>query len=109
MSSGTTFLRSGFLFNKPTATPAITPAKPKVTHETSSKPAISLEGFGKLKDEDERINHATINRNIDIDLMPGGPNHCGGYLVFTHLQLQQNEMAGNIGSCIMYLITLIFC
>jgi hypothetical protein len=96
MSSGTTFLRSGFLFNGPTATPAITPAKPKVTHETLSKPAVSFEGFGKLKDEDERINHATINRNIDIDLMPGGPNHCGGDLVFTHLQLQQNEMAGKM-------------
>jgi hypothetical protein len=85
MSSGTTFLRSGFLFNGPTATPAITPAKPKVTHETLSKSAVSLEGFGMLKNEDERINHATINRNINIDLMPGGPNHCGGDLVFTHL------------------------
>jgi hypothetical protein len=95
MSSGTTFLRSGFLFNGPTATQAITPA-PKVTHETSSKPAVSLEGFGELKDEDERINHATINRNIDIDLMPGGPNHCGGDLVFTHLQLQQNKMVGKM-------------
>jgi hypothetical protein len=36
MSSGTAFLGSGFLFNVPTAAPAITPAKSKVTHETSS-------------------------------------------------------------------------
>jgi hypothetical protein len=103
MSSGTAFLGSGLSFNGPTATPAITPAKPKVTHKTLSKPAVSLERFGaaavaaseyvKLKDEDERLSRAIINKNIGIDLMPGGSNHCGGYLIFTHFHLQQNEMA----------------
>ena len=37
------------------------------------------------------------NKNtIEIDLMPGGRNHCSGDFVLPHLQLQQDEMAGRM-------------
>ena len=35
-----------------------------------------------------------VGNTMDIDVMPGGINHCGGEFVLNHLQLQQDEMAG---------------
>ncbi|KAL3816556.1 hypothetical protein ACHAXA_011855 [Cyclostephanos tholiformis] len=46
ISRGTDFVGSEFSYNRPTATPANTPAKLKVTNETSNKSAVSLEGSG---------------------------------------------------------------
>ena len=37
-----------------------------------------------------------VGNTIDIDVMPGGINHCGGDFVLNHLQLQQYEMAGRM-------------
>ena len=45
LSSGNAFVGGGLTFSGPTATPANTPAKPKATDETSSKPAVPSTGF----------------------------------------------------------------
>ena len=37
-----------------------------------------------------------IKNTIEIDLMPGGRNHCGGDFVLPHLQLQKDKMAGRM-------------
>ena len=37
-----------------------------------------------------------IENTIEIDLMPGGRNHCGGDFVLPHLQLQKDKMAGRM-------------
>ena len=45
-----------------------------------------------------------INENtIEIDLILGGRNHCGGDFVLPHLQLQQDEMAGRMPLFVMAL------
>ena len=47
--------------------------------------------------DETRVKRAMINKNtIEIDLMPGGRNHCGGDFVLPHLQLQQDEMVGRM-------------
>jgi hypothetical protein len=47
--------------------------------------------------DETRVKRAMINKNtIEIDLMPGGRNHCGGDFVLPHLQLQQDKMAGRM-------------
>jgi hypothetical protein len=45
LSSGNAFVGGGLTFSGPTTTPANTPAKPKATDETSSKPAVPSTGF----------------------------------------------------------------
>ena len=63
-----------------------------------TKPFASLEILASVAaSADERVKRAIINENtIEIDSMPGGRNHCGGDFVLTHLQLQQDEMAGRM-------------
>jgi hypothetical protein len=65
--------------------------------DSVTKPFVSLELLASVAALDERDRRATINKNtIEIDLMPGGRNHCGGDFVPTHLQLQQDEMVGRM-------------